>query len=135
MRHTLRTVALTVMLAGCFGSGQAQVPAPNAQAADVNLTQAQELTILLRVESEQPQSGSAAPDVGATLPDGVALKRLPSDVGAQIPEAERFHYAKLEDRILLVDPSTKQVVKVIRPQAALSGAGLSGSSGTTGSGR
>lgn len=133
MRHELRVVAVMVALAVSGGLGYAQIAAPPAS-DQLNLTQAQELTILLRVENEQPQPAAAPAEVGAKVPDEVALKRLPSDVGAQIPEAERFHYAKLADKVLLVDPANKQVVKVIRPQA--SGVSpLPGAGSTTGAGR
>jgi hypothetical protein len=137
MRQEIVAVAVAVMLAGHPGLAHGQIAAPT-QADQLNLTQAQELTILSRVENEQPQAAPAAAELGAPVPDGVQLKRLPSDVGAQIPEAERFHYAKLEDKVVLVDPANKHVVKVIRPQAPI-GAGspgaLSGSGGTTGSAR
>jgi hypothetical protein len=133
MRHELRVVAVMAMLVGSGGFGYAQIAVP-AVSDQLSLTQAQELTILLRVENERPQPAAAPAEVGAKVSDEVALKRLPSDVGAQIPEAERFHYAKLEDKVLLVDPANKQVVKVIRPQA--SGVSpLPGAGATTGAGR
>jgi hypothetical protein len=132
MREQIRAVAVVVMVAGVAGSAQAQIPAPPA-ADQLVLTQAQELTILSRVESEQPQPAPAPAEVGATLPEEVTLKRLPSDVGAQIPEAERFQYAKIQDKVLLVDPANKQVVKVIHPQAPAGGGASSGA--TTGSAR
>lgn len=112
----LRVLAFAILLAGSSGFAHAQV-APPAANDQLSLTQAQELTILLRVENEKAQPAQAPAEVGAKVPDEVTLKRLPSDVGAQIPEAERFHYAKIDDKVLLVDPSNKQVVKVIRPQA------------------
>ena len=126
MRHLLRAVAVTIMLGS--GLAQAQIPAPPVS-DQLSLTQAQELTILLRVENEQPQPAPAPAEVGAKLPEEVTLKRLPSDVGAQIPEAERFLYAKLEDKVLLVDPQNKQVVKVIRPQTPTGGTGSGATSG------
>lgn len=135
MRHELRAVAVVVMLAGTGGLGHAQIAAPPA-ADQLNLTQAQELTILLRVENERPQPVSTPAEVGARVPDEVTLKRLPSDVGAQIPEAEPFHYAKIDDKVVLVDPANKQVVKVIRPQAPVGAASpLPGPATTTGAGR
>jgi len=130
MRHELRALAIAILLAGSGGFAHAQI-APPAANDQLSLTQAQELTILLRVENEKAQPQAPA-EVGAKVPDEVTLKRLPSDVGAQIPEAERFHYAKVDDKVLLVDPSNKQVVKVIRPQAT----GVpSLPPGTTGAGR
>jgi hypothetical protein len=135
MRYPLSVLAVAFVLAGNIGLAQGQIAAP-AEPAQLNLTQAQELTILSRIESEQPQAAPAAADVGATVPDEVTLKRLPSDVGAQIPEAERFQYAKLADKVVLVDPANKQVVKVIRPQPSISAGSSGASSGiTTGSGR
>jgi hypothetical protein len=123
MRHEIRAVAAAIMIAFGVGSAGAQTGTPAGAASDqLTLTQAQETTILLRVENDTPQSASGL-EVGGTAPEGLTLKGLPSDVGAQIPEAERFHYAKLQDRVVLVDPTSKRVVKVIRPQAATTGGG------------
>lgn len=138
MRPEMRAVAVAIVLAGSAGLGHGQIAAPAIPADQLTLTQAQEMTILLRVETEQPQAAPGATELGGKVPDGVTLKRLPSDVGAQIPEAERFHYAKIDDKVVLVDPANKQVVKVIRPQAPISGGtsgALPGLGGTTGSGR
>jgi hypothetical protein len=137
MRDGFRATAAAFMLAGgvtLASAASAQTGAPAGAASDqLSLTQAQETTILLRLENEPAQRAAAPPAAGTPAPDGLTLERLPSDVGAQIPEAERFHYAKLEDRVLLVDPGSKQVVKVIRPQATTSGSVTGPGSATSGS--
>ena len=136
MREGFRAAAAAFILAAGVSIASAQTSPPVGAASDrLSLTQAQETTILLRLENEQPQSGEV-PDVGGVVSDAIKLKPLPSDVGAQIPEAERFHYAKIDDRIVLVDPGSKTVVKVIRPQEAATGVGgVTGpGSATSGSG-
>lgn len=140
MRPQWCAVAAAVMLAGSVGLAAAQTgpgsPAGADPAATVNLTQAQEQTIVMRLEEEPAQAVAAVPEVGAKAPEDVALKRLPSDVGAQIPEAEKFHYAKLADQVVLVDPASREIVKVIRPRAdgATGGASANGAA-TSGSSR
>jgi hypothetical protein len=48
--------------------------------------------------------------VGATLPADVELVAVPNDWG---PEMSRFRYVYSDDRVMLVEPSSRRVVQII----------------------
>jgi hypothetical protein len=52
--------------------------------------------------------------VGASVPSRVTLRSLPEGATAEVPEAEPYHYALVDNQILLVDPSDKRIVGIIR---------------------
>jgi hypothetical protein len=84
------------------------------------LTPAQERSIYRSVASElaQPALPDFQPELGATLPDIVMLRDLPSGLAADIPHAKDYKFAKLHDQVLLVDPYTKRVLEIINPPIA-----------------
>jgi hypothetical protein len=51
--------------------------------------------------------------VGAELPPSMELYMLPDPTLATIPEAKPYKYTVVEDRVLLVDPTTMKVVEVL----------------------
>lgn len=53
--------------------------------------------------------------VGARIPPSVPLAALPEAVAARIPAARPYGYAVLDNRVLLVDPSTGIIVAAIAP--------------------
>jgi hypothetical protein len=94
-----------------------------ASAAELNLTAAQKQTIVQSVQSEkgQPAPAGFLSKVGASMPQSVSLRQLPSSVAAQIPGAKDLQYVKLEtNEILLIEPKDRRV------------AGIIAASGTTG---
>jgi hypothetical protein len=48
--------------------------------------------------------------VGATLPAEVRLQPVPADWG---PSVMKYHYIYADDRVVLVEPSTRKVITVI----------------------
>jgi len=50
---------------------------------------------------------------GATVPVEVTLEPVPHEVVAQIPMIERYRLFLTNDRVVLVDPDTREVVEVI----------------------
>jgi len=50
------------------------------------------------------------PPDAATVPAGVALQELPAGAAQDVPLAEGHKFVKLDDRILLVHPGSRQVV-------------------------
>jgi Protein of unknown function (DUF1236) len=52
--------------------------------------------------------------VGANVPAGIALHPLPSDVASKVPQAKKYHYTKVANEVLLVDPATHKVVDIIK---------------------
>jgi hypothetical protein len=53
--------------------------------------------------------------VGARVPASVALQALPERLAARIPAARPYGYAVIDDRVLLVDPSTGTIAAAITP--------------------
>jgi len=53
--------------------------------------------------------------VGARVPASVALQALPERLAARIPAAWPYGYAVIDNRVLLVDPSTGTIVAAITP--------------------
>jgi len=48
--------------------------------------------------------------VGATIPTGVELRSVPDDWG---PGVTRYRYVYSNDRVILVEPSTRRVVHIV----------------------
>jgi hypothetical protein len=55
----------------------------------------------------------AAPAAASVLSDSVALQDLPAMVTRKIPLVGNYKFVKLEDRILLVNPDSREVVAEI----------------------
>ena len=86
--------------------------------ADLNLTPQQKQTIMQSVQSEQGQSAPPGfqPQVGASVPQSVPMRQLPSTVTTEIPGAKGLEYAKLSNnQILLIDPKDRRVAEIITP--------------------
>jgi hypothetical protein len=55
--------------------------------------------------------------VGATVPNGVALKPVPANLGRQVSTLKPYDYALLKNELLIVDPGSKKIVDVINRHA------------------
>jgi hypothetical protein len=89
-----------------------------ATAAELNLTAAQKQTIVQSVQSEkgQPAPAGFLPKVGATMPQTVSLRQLPSNVAAQVPGTKDLQYVKLvTNEILLIESKDRRVAGIIAP--------------------
>jgi hypothetical protein len=130
MRQHFGAVVLALLSAlGFAGAGEGEGPisgrtgnAPVAGTSMPNqltLTPAQERSIYRSLAGElaQPALPDFQPELGATLPDVVVLRDLPSGLAADIPQAKDFKFAKLHDQVLLVDPYGKRVLEIINPPA------------------
>jgi hypothetical protein len=60
-----------------------------------------------------PDADMAAPAAASVLADSVALQDLPAMVTRKIPLVGNYKFVKLEDRILLVNPDSREVVAEI----------------------
>jgi hypothetical protein len=58
--------------------------------------------------------GDVKAKVSDALPNGVLAQRFPDEVTAQIPEAAKYKYVNLADRVLIVDPPNGTVVGEIK---------------------
>jgi Protein of unknown function (DUF1236) len=65
---------------------------------------------------KMPNSPTAAvppADIAEALPSGVPLQDLPAAVTREVPLLGSHKFVKFDDRILLVDPSSRRVVAMI----------------------
>lgn len=147
MQQQLRAAAFVLALLGSAGFAAAQGTGTTGQGATgsapmatqsgakgkLSLTPAQERTITQALAGEREQSAPAGfqAEIGSKLPAAVMTRALPSAVAAQIPEAGTYHFAKIEGKVLLVDPGDKTVVEVIDAMGT-TGSAPGASPGTTG---
>jgi hypothetical protein len=54
-----------------------------------------------------PAPASFQASVGADIPRGMKLHKFPASVSRRVPDAGNLAYAKIQDQILIVDPSNK----------------------------
>ena len=86
--------------------------------APLYLTFAQEQVIYRALTKDEGQPGPAdfQPSIGAEIPSSFALRQLPSSVTDRVPATGKYEYLKLrDDKVILVDPSSRQVVDIIDP--------------------
>jgi hypothetical protein len=69
--------------------------------------------LLMATATPQTASVSGAVHVGAPLPGGVDLMPLPTPVVDLVPEYRDYEYVVVNNEIVFVKPSTRQVVEVI----------------------
>lgn len=91
--------------------------AGTASSKELKLTSDQEKKLWTEISSNYamkqnaPSGFNAA--VGETLPASVTLRELPSKAQTEVPAAQPYHYAMVQDKLLLVNPSDKKIVDVI----------------------
>ena len=89
-----------------------------ATAAELNLTAQQKQTILQSVQTEkgQPAPAGFLPRVGASVPQSMSMRRLPSNVTTQVPLTKDLEYTILDNNeVLLIDPKDRRVAEIIMP--------------------
>ncbi len=87
-----------------------------APAGRINLTAAQSRMLFETVRREGIPEASVREEIadGVTVPAEVTLEPVPHEVVAEIPMIERYRLFLANDRVVLVDPDTREVVDVIR---------------------
>jgi hypothetical protein len=89
-----------------------------ATAAELNLTDQQMQTIARSVQTERSQPAPAGfmPRVGASVPQSMPTRQLPSNVTTQVPAAKNLEYIKLDNNnVLLIHPDDRRVAEIITP--------------------
>ena len=138
MRHPLRACMMTLAFLGSTGLALAQAPStqtppaqtPRAQTpstqspssatpstqSKLQLSQQQKQQIgqALSGEQAQPAAAGAQAQVGSKLPASMTTKPMPGSVAAQVPATKDFHFVKLQDRVLIVDPKDQMIAEVIQ---------------------
>jgi hypothetical protein len=94
-------------------SGTPQAPSGNTQ-EKLNLSQSKEQKVTQGLSKEPAQTAPGyRGDVGSAPPASLAQKQLPGDVTDDVPETKTFLFIKLPDRILLIDPQSRQVAEIV----------------------
>ena len=67
-----------------------------------------------RSSSTQSKPADFTPAVGAIVPRGIVLKPVPATLGRQVSALKPYDYARRGHEVLIVNPTDKEVVDVIR---------------------
>src|SRR5712664_3385306 len=87
-----------------------------ASAAELNLTDQQKQTIAQSVQTEKghPAPAGFMPRVGASVPQSMPTRQLPSNATTQVPAAKNLEYIKLDNNsVLWIDPNDGRVAEII----------------------
>ncbi len=81
----------------------------------LTLTNSQRVAIwqMLGNQATQTSSTRSKPYVGQIVPNRLGLQPLPNSVSNQVPAVKSYDYAMLNNELLIVDPSTKEIVAII----------------------
>jgi hypothetical protein len=112
MSRLLRAGAIAVAIFGGAGFGAAQTASRNDH-PDLTPTQQQRVSQGLANSPAQSAPTGPQPQVGDKVPDSMTAQSLPGDVTDQVPEVKKLLFAKLPDRIVLIDPDTKLVSEIV----------------------
>jgi len=84
----------------------------------LELTPAQRSAIYQEAHRDRSKAAPSrfATNVGADVPPMIELYALPDDVLAENPAAKFYKFTKVDDQVVLVDPTKMRVVAVIGPQ-------------------
>jgi hypothetical protein len=109
-------------------SGSPGLPAPPSATTDLGTTaprpgqrpdlsdeQRAKIVDAVRQNKNRVQTATAQfpPEVGADVPPAIELYTLPDDALIQVPIAKMFRFVVLDNKVVLVDPTTMRVVEVI----------------------
>jgi hypothetical protein len=79
------------------------------------LTPVQRRTIYRTIVREP--AATRAPEVeyrvGTRVPAGVELRAIPESVAVEVPAIRRYRYMTVNNRVVLVDPATSEVVEEV----------------------
>ena len=81
----------------------------------LELTPVQRRTIYRTIvrEGVAPAEPTIEYRVGARLPDSVRLYSVPQEVAVEVPAIRSYKYMVVNNRVVLVDPATSQVVEEV----------------------
>lgn len=81
----------------------------------LELTPVQRQTIYRTIVRERvaPAEPTIEYRVGARVPDSVRLYSVPQEVAVEVPAIRSYKYMVVNNRVVLVDPATSQVVEEV----------------------
>ncbi len=97
-----------------------EVMSANGLAPKLELTAAQKSAIYRAVHQEKSKVAPSrfATNVGADVPPMIELYTLPDDILANNPVTKLFKFTRVDDQVVLVDPTNMRVIDVIGPKPA-----------------
>ena len=104
-------------LAGMRAHGQDSTSKPGVADQAPMLSAAQRSAIYTAVNQEKSKVRPPLafnPAIGAKVPASIALYALPERMLSEIPAIRAYQYTIVQDQVVLVDPTTLQVVDIIR---------------------
>lgn len=128
LRGTAQTVAIAFAVLAGVGIAAAQMsPSSNTmspsgstttkQNRSLQLTAAQKSAIYRAVSAEKPKAQASAnfhAAIGQPVPAAVELHALPDAAVAEAPAARPYMFTFARNEVLLVDPTTKNIVEIIK---------------------
>jgi hypothetical protein len=126
MTVSLALCAALAVLATGIGVAVAQsrdieesVTANGVAPSSLELTATQKSAIYQEVHKARSKVAPSAfaTVVGADVPPMIELYSLPDDILATNPETKLYKFTRVDDRIVLVDPTKMRVVAVIGPKS------------------
>jgi hypothetical protein len=123
--HRMTAVALIgaaaaisgAVVAGAQSSGIDETVNGDGVAQKLELTPAQRSAIYQEVHKDRSKVAPSrfAANVGADVPPMIELYMLPDDILANNPVTKLYKYTKVDDQVVLVDPTNMRVIAVIGP--------------------
>ena len=115
MRKSKLSVAVTTAIALAAGIGAASAQSTTTTTTTTTINPEQETTIYRTITREQvavqPPPPEWAPSVGVEVPAQVQLYNMPSTV--EVPSVRSDRYTVVNGHVVLVDPGTRRVVRII----------------------
>jgi Protein of unknown function (DUF1236) len=126
LRPALALAACSFVAATVVGSGVAAAQTAGIEeavseqgvASKLALTPAQRSAIYQEVQTDTSKVAPSrfAAHVGAEVPPMIELYMLPDDILANSPETKLYKFTKVDDQVVLVDPTRMRVIAVIGPR-------------------
>jgi hypothetical protein len=131
MKFRLLPLAASIVLIGSLGaaaaadhnamSKQSSMSSTASMAKDnLTLTTAQEKLAwrdLSKQAASQRAPSTFSASAGTTVPNDITLRPIPRKVASQLPTLKPYRYARLSNELLIVNPTDKKVVDVIKRHA------------------
>jgi hypothetical protein len=98
--------------------GQTDTAHPGVADQAPQLSAAQRAAIYSAVDQEKSKVRpplAFSPMIGAKVPPSIALYALPDSTLTDIPSIRQYQYTVVQNQVVLVDPTTLQVVDIIKP--------------------
>jgi hypothetical protein len=123
MRHFVAIATVAMLSTGIAlaqtPNGQAPGAGPRSGAESIqprlNLTQQQKQAVNRGLSGEPSQNAAAdlRMRVGEPLPSSITPHVMPKSVTEPVPETKWYEFAKLPDRVLMVDPKDRSIAEII----------------------